>query len=146
MNFLRKNMIKKSEKISLLKMIAVLGIISLTSCTMFNDSSKIQLDNHNNGKIIKAQIGDLIEIELKGNATTGYSWILQKYDEALLKFIDVKYYPDNTTRVGSGGAWIARFEVIKNGSSSIEFSYKRPWETEKEPIEKYLVTIRSDKK
>ena len=137
----KKSSLVNFKKNSILKAIVFLGLFALTSCAMFNGSGAINLSKENNGKNVKSKIGDTIVINLKGNATTGYTWILKKYNEELIKFIDVKYETDNSKLMGAGGAWIAQFQVIKSGTSKIEFVYKRPWETEETPLQDYFVTI-----
>jgi predicted secreted protein len=141
MNLWKKRFKQNSIKRSIILTFAVLGLFSLTSCAIFNGPTTMNLDNKSNGKNIKAKTGDTIVINLKGNATTGYTWVLQKYNEELLKFIDVKYETENSNLMGAGGTWVATFQIIKSGSSKIEFDYKRPWETKKTPLQNYIVTI-----
>jgi predicted secreted protein len=141
MNLKKKYLEINSVKNSILKLIAIIGLFSLTSCAIFNGPSTMNLDNKSNGKKIEANIGDTVVIRLKGNATTGYSWILQKYNEKLIKFIDMQYETENSNLMGAGGAWVAKFKVIKAGSSKIIFDYKRPWETKKTPLQNYIITL-----
>ena len=125
--------------------LAAVSIFCLVSCASLNSPKDIELTKDSNEKTIKAKVDDQITIRLKGNATTGYTWILKQYDENLLKFIDVKYVPADSALVGSGGEWVAEFKVLKPGISQIQFIYKRPWETKKDPLENYFVTIDASK-
>ena len=129
-----------------LKIFLLLGLGAvLSSCTYFVGSKALTLDKNSNGKTVEMASGQRLTIKLKGNATTGYSWILNKYNKKLVKFINVNYVVDNNKLLGSGGTWVTNFQVLKPGRSEIRFIYKRPWEKDKPPSEKFFVEIKAIK-
>jgi predicted secreted protein len=85
-----------------------------------------------------------ITITLAGNPTTGYSWTLAKIDGKSLDAVgDVAYKPDAAPRgmVGSGGVFVATFDVIAPGKTTITLEYKRPWEKDTPAAKTFTVTI-----
>jgi len=119
--------------------------VGLSSCTYSVGSKALTLDKNSNGKTVEMASGQTLTIKLKGNATTGYRWILDKYNKKLVRFIDVNYVVDNNKLLGSGGTWVTNFRILKPGKSEIRFIYKRPWEKEKLPSEKFFVEIKAIK-
>ena len=140
---------KRTGNISGLKLLSIIilifTVISLSGCASFGPQ-EIDINKDSNGKTIKCTVDDTITINLEGNATTGYTWILKKYNEDLIRFIDVNYITSDSNLVGVGGKWVAKFKILKPGKSEIIFVYKRPWETEKTPLENYFVNINAKNK
>jgi len=95
-----------------------------------------------NATKIKIKIGEEFMIKLKGNPTTGFLWAAE-YDPEYLELIDDSYNqyqaPD---LVGAGGVFSFKLKAIKEGVSSLAFTYSRPWES-MPPLElrEYQVTI-----
>ncbi len=85
------------------------------------------------GRMLDLRIGDQIMVLLEGNPTTGYGWSSDFLSEsAILQPIgDPEYRPTVTqpAMVGSGGAYVFRYEVVGAGMQTLRFVYKRPWET-----------------
>jgi inhibitor of cysteine peptidase len=104
----------------------------------------ITIDEASDGKTIAASVGQRIVIRLKGNPTTGYSWIITKFEgDALGKQPQVQYVPDEVKdrRVGVGGTFVVQMQAAKAGSVSIAMQYARPWEKNTPPIQTFSVTI-----
>jgi len=79
-------------------------------------------------------IGTPVEIRLKGNATTGFSWSVAKIEgDSVKQQGKIHYVPDKGPKgmVGSGGTAIATFKAVKAGKSIITLEYRRPWEKNK---------------
>lgn len=72
-------------------------------------------------------VGHTFELKLKGNRTTGYSWVLAQMG-ASFALMDTGYTPDQPIRPGSGGTQVFTFLAMKaNGGENIVFQYLRPW-------------------
>ncbi len=83
-------------------------------------------------------VGTPVEIRLKGNATTGFSWSVAKIEgDSVKQQGKIRYVPDKAPKgmVGSGGTAIAKFKAVKAGKSIITLEYRRPWKKNK-PAEK----------
>ncbi|MBE6528831.1 MAG: hypothetical protein E7Z64_06730 [Thermoplasmata archaeon] len=84
--------------------------------------------------------GEVIEISLKGNITTGYDWVLADSDG--LTLVSDEYIPDYTGEIplcGSGGSHVFRFSCDSPGSYTLRFDYLRPWEDA--PIDSEIVSV-----
>ncbi len=82
------------------------------------------------GEKAKLSVGDTLNLLLKANATTGYSWAITNQDTTILQNDGAKYYADRVEPqlVGSGGnQWFA-FKAIGKGNATLKLVYKRPWE------------------
>lgn len=139
----KKNAKRGVEGLKILLLISL--VTGLSSCMYFVGGKAVTLDKNSNGKTVEMASGKTLTIKLQGNATTGYSWILSKYNKKLVRFIDVNYVVDNNKLLGSGGTWVTNFEILKPGKSEISFIYKRPWEKEKLPLKKFFVEIKATK-
>jgi inhibitor of cysteine peptidase len=73
--------------------------------------------------------GRSFEIVLESNPTTGYSWALAKrLDNHVVTLARNEYHPAEPTLAGSGGAEVWTFVARHEGTTTIAFSYRRPWE------------------
>lgn len=94
---------------------------------------------------IEATTGDSFSVDLDANPTTGYQWELD-FDSEYLQLLNRKYVPraTETDLVGAGGTDTFNFRALKPGDTEMTFSYLRPWEKDKAPIEQkiYEITIK----
>jgi len=100
----------------------------------------VTLTEQDNGRRVPVQVGDLVEIHLAENATTGYRWAPDSYDAGVVKLAEATArYPN--TAVGSGGEAIFRFEVVGAGSGTLSLKYWRQWEGAGSIIQRFAVTL-----
>ena len=87
-------------------------------------------------------IGELIEIVVEGNPTTGYGWYIDQdinkfkvVDAINLHKVDNLYTGDyensNDGMIGSPGMYSFKFVVKAKGNELIKIKYFRKWETSK---------------
>lgn len=98
-----------------------LSLLIITSCegpyTFENSGSTINLSTY-----------DPFEIELEGNASTGYTWQIVSYDSTVIKQVGEKEYKANDDRTGSAGTYTYKFQTIGDGQTTLVLVYKRKWE------------------
>jgi len=93
-------------------------------------------------KVIGMRKGQVLNLELKANPTTGYIWDLSGLsDSGVLRRIGKYKYIRESDLIGAGGTQIFRFEARKKGQEKLTFRYGRPWEENKEPAKIYKVRI-----
>ena len=106
----------------------VVPLLALFGCTENALSEEVTKD------------GTHLEILLKENPTTGYSWTVDDYDTSILSA--------STTEgtVGSGGTHLYRFTGQKEGKITLTFRYYRNWEDKDTAIEvrDYSITVADD--
>lgn len=84
-------------------------------------------------------------IELKGNPSTGFTWISTLSSENVVTVSkDVKYLGAEGM-VGAPSMFYFTVSSLASGNTILTLEYKRPWE-EKEPLEKKVYNITVDKK
>ena len=104
----------------------------------------VSLVASDNGKTVAAQVGQQITITLKGNPTTGYLWSVAGFSSNAVEQVgEVEYRRDEAGkhRVGSGGVFAVTFQAARPGKSTVRLEYRRPWEKDVDPIEKFNVTL-----
>ena len=109
----------------------------------------MKLSEADDGKSISVPMGAVVEVSLKGNPTTGYSWQLAKLEGDAVEQvgkIEFQSRPHPPGMVGVGGAFGATFKAAKPGKSIVTLHYARPWEKGKPPEKTFLVLIRVMKK
>lgn len=69
---------------------------------------------------INAKVGDIIEISIPSNPTTGYSCLLSNMPDCVY-FVESSYIPDQPVIPGSGGTSKFKFVAVKKGNGQILF-------------------------
>lgn len=69
---------------------------------------------------INAKIGDIIDISIPSNPTTGYSCLLSEMPSCVY-FVESTYVPDEPIIPGSGGTSNFKFVAVKSGNGPIIF-------------------------
>jgi predicted secreted protein len=73
---------------------------------------------------LEVTVGDVVEITLEGNPSTGYGWEVDAVDAAVLEL-------EGEPAFVSGAA----------GSTGVALAERRPWETEAPPRDEFAATI-----
>lgn len=69
---------------------------------------------------INAKVGDIIDISIPSNPTTGFSCLLSEMPDCVY-FVESGYIPDKPIRVGSGGTSQFKFVAVNKGNGKIIF-------------------------
>jgi inhibitor of cysteine peptidase len=77
-------------------------------------------------RLSAVQVGDVIEIRLSENPTTGYRW--QFTASANLALDTDAFRPVNDGAIGTGGERVLRYRALEPGKASITAVYCRSWE------------------
>jgi inhibitor of cysteine peptidase len=104
----------------------------------------VEMTRDDSGKTVTVRPGDTVQIKLKSNRTTGYSWALAgKLDEKVLKSEGNEYKVDEhpAGMVGVGGNDVWTFKALAAGRTEIVLGYARPWEKDKEPAQAFKLSV-----
>jgi inhibitor of cysteine peptidase len=91
----------------------------------------IQVDDSFDGRLVELKVGEMIEITLNENVSTGYRWILplklrSKWRPTLRQ---VKETPQaRSTQPGTPGVRCLYFEALREGKGEVQLEYRRSWE------------------
>jgi inhibitor of cysteine peptidase len=93
-----------------------------------------------NGRTVDVRLHDPVRITLAENATSGYRWAIDRYDDALFDAISTQVrYPNSG--LGSGGEVDFVFEAKKVGRGAIALKYWRHWEGDASIKGRFGVTL-----
>ncbi len=101
----------------------------------------ISIDKSSQGKTIKAQKGDVIQVQLSENPTTGYLWKIKSIDTQHLKYKEEKFEISGDA-IGASGMKTIFIEVIHEGTSELNIGLGNPWE--EDTVERFGVRIESE--
>ena len=105
----------------------------------------VVLETKDNGASVTVKAGDTVQVKLRSNRTTGYSWaeLKDKTDTKVLKSdggsYEVNAHPEGM--VGVGGVETFTFTAVAPGRTEIALGYARPWEKDKEPAQSFKATV-----
>ncbi len=74
--------------------------------------------------------GELFDIRLPANPTTGFRWQVGALDEKVVRLVDTRYEAtgSGSGAMGAGGTDIFTFVGVARGRGNISLVYLRPWE------------------
>lgn len=122
-----------------------IGLPALTTL----DVPSVLLTEADNGKTYRVHVGEVLNISLPENKTTGYSWDIVDFPPVLKQNIQVlldKSLPavqpdEHNTIVGAPGKFLLLLRIDKPGTYPIALEYRRPWEKETPPAKTFSITI-----
>lgn len=97
------------------------------------------------GQTIDLPVGQVMELRLKENPTTGYRWRINQDGSPSCRISDAPSQPaipGMPSMPGAGSTHVWRIEGAQVGLCSIEMQYIRPWETDRPPAMTFGVRIR----
>ncbi len=122
--------------------LATILLTLMSSCDTTPTVSSNTLTMEDNGSAITLSVGDPLVIQLTSNHSTGFEWVVLQ-DAATLLTQDGE--PDYDVKPGggdgAGGHETWRFKATAPGEATLELGYRRPWETDVEPIQLYTLRV-----
>ena len=103
--------------------------------------SAVTLSEEDTGSTAELRVGDMMDVVLDGNPTTGFSWETTAIDESVLKQLGEPGFEPHTSLIGSGGKFTFRFQAVASGQTLLRLVYHRSWETEVPPEKTFEVTV-----
>jgi len=99
-----------------------------------------QLSEADQGVVVQARTGDLIEVSLHEMPSAGYRWVVDSPADNVLDPIDPSYeFAEG--RVGAANTASFRFRVKAAGTGALRLIYRRPWEKDVPPLKTYEATV-----
>jgi inhibitor of cysteine peptidase len=101
----------------------------------------LSLVESDNGRAVDIRLGETVRITLPENATTGYRWAIDRYDEEFMEALATEpRYPANA--VGSGGEVAFAFQGKKMGTGEIVLKNWRRWEGDSSVTTRFRIQLR----
>lgn len=117
---------------------AVAGALATAPAVMAQNVETLTMAN--NGQVINLSNGQVIEVRLPANPTTGYTWSVHHRDWNLIP-LGHWYESSAPGTMGAGGTQVFRFRTNANFRHDLTFFYERPWETSRPPAKVYDVLL-----
>ncbi len=118
----------------------------LMLCTMLagcGSVGEVNVRDADAGGRVDLQVGQMLTVSLESNPTTGYSWQVTRYDNAILNQLGEVEFKQGGEKglVGAGGIETFRFEAVSAGDTSLELAYVRPWEEGVPPERVFVIQV-----
>ncbi len=101
----------------------------------------LTIDQSYNGRSLDVPVGQVIELRLPANPTTGFAWSIEAAGGPACAVEEGPAAPPgNVPGQGSEHAWHIR--GVQLGTCQIALAYRRPWEAAANPAETFRLDIR----
>lgn len=108
------------------KLVVMAVLVALAGCG--GEETKTILTEADNGTTVEAGVGDLIEVRLPANPSTGFGWQVTP-PTGLVQVADPEFLTQSSL-VGAAGIEVFTFEVTEAGAQALHLEYRRPFEEE----------------
>ncbi len=123
-------------------LLLVLGVtMVLSGCQNPFVKGPVKLTETDAGSTVEMNVGDMLEVMLEGNPTTGYDWEMASGDAAVLEQLGASTYKADSDLMGAGGQVTLRFKAVAAGQTTLQLVYHRPWETDEPPAQTFEVSV-----
>jgi predicted secreted protein len=102
----------------------------------------VQLTQADSGATVKLHPGDILEIVLSSNPTTGYTWEVQPGSEAVLRLSGEPEFRPDSNLLGSGGRMTFRFDAVAVGEAPLVLLCRRAFEPGVPPLQRFAINVR----
>jgi inhibitor of cysteine peptidase len=92
--------------------------------------AKFILDESNRGTTVKAHVGDQIIVQLPEIPTSGYRWMPESAENAVLTLDGSEFATAPGSGLGARGHRSLAFTARGAGLSTIRLALRRPWQQE----------------
>jgi len=97
-------------------------------------------------EVNEAVVGDSVCVVLDENPSTGYGWEYRAEPEGLLDLIETQSFEaegSDPNLMGAPVTTVWKFSAVSEGEVTLTYVYRRPWETDVEPVEtiEYFIRI-----
>lgn len=103
-------------------------------------NSSIVLNDNDNEKTIKVKKGEIVEIRLNAQLSTGYSWKI-KENKNLIQKGKTEVITERKDLVGGIDIQVFKLLAENIGIGFIEFAYIRPWDSTKKSEKSFKINV-----
>jgi predicted secreted protein len=105
------------------------------------ESTAVKIDESHAGGRVTLTDGDILEVVLEGNLTTGYGWETASVDPLVLEPVGEPVFQADSVLIGAGGKMIIKFRAAGPGQTDLKLHYRRPWEKDIAPLKTFETTV-----
>jgi inhibitor of cysteine peptidase len=115
--------------------------VSLSPCEGEAQPPAVTLGAEDDGAMVELMLGQVLELALGANPSTGYGWQIEQLDPDVLFPLGGPEFTPESDLPGAGGVQRFRFEAIGVGETTLGLAYRRPWEEGVEPLETFTASV-----
>ena len=101
----------------------------------------LELDESSNGESVELRPGQLAELTLPENPTTGFRWQMEAAGEPDCSLVEDLFEP-SPGPPGAAGVHRWRFQAVRAGIGRIELASRRPWQSSGPGAQRFSLEIR----
>ncbi|MBN1192370.1 MAG: protease inhibitor I42 family protein [Coriobacteriia bacterium] len=121
---------------------ALLAIALATVLVLSGCDDDVKLDEGADGSTVALRAGDVLELTLGSNRTTGYAWEAVQVPDCLEQSGEPEYESKGMPgMMGAPGEETWRFTASEAGEGTLLLEYRRSWETEQDPAQTFEVEV-----
>ena len=103
-------------------------------------ASGIMIDKGADGTRFSMAVGEILDIALQANPSTGFTWEVTSLDEMILRPLGEPTFDPESTLAGAPGTMHLMFETLTAGTTTLELAYHKPSESVA-PAATFAVTV-----
>ncbi|MFZ3555056.1 protease inhibitor I42 family protein [Streptomyces sp. BH055] len=103
--------------------------------------SQVIYTEDDNGREIQLHTGDLVNVALPENPTTGHLWQTASVSSEGLLPQAVHFSPGDATAPGSAGTRTFTFRTQAPGRATLELHLRRPWQATAPPTRRFSLVL-----
>lgn len=93
------------------------------------------------GSEVHVVVGQMLDVVLRGNPTTGYLWTVDSIDRAVLRETGEWEFAPDGDATGAGGLVTLHFQAFAPGMTELKLSNRPSWEPESPAYETFAVHV-----
>ena len=100
----------------------------------------IHVDASQNGREVTLEVGEVVEISLAENRTTGFRWEIKSQAEPACALVN-STFEVAVSPLGKGGTHRWQFQGERQGIGEITLEYRRAWHPEAPPRQSFRLNV-----
>lgn len=125
------------KRVGWILMVCLLATGLLSACT----GGTVVSGEDMSGSDVSVTKGQELSVQLYGNASTGYSWVVQELDTSVLQQSGDPDYKADSNLVGSGGTYTYKFKALETGKTTLKMAYLRTFEKNVAPLKTFELNV-----
>ena len=99
----------------------------------------ITVTQSQDGQTVAARSGDLLELKLRENPTTGFRWQVHELNNSIV--LENAQFISGSSAVGDAGMRVFTFRAVSPGSTPLQMKLLREWEGDNSITAWFRITI-----
>ena len=96
----------------------------------------VQIDESFLNQTVQLPVGQVMELRLKENPTSGFRWSIAAEGEPSCKVMGDIFEPGES-RPGAGGEHVWQIKAVRVGACEMQLLYRRPFEVDAKPAQSF---------